>query len=67
MISDEYLKVYKKYSEKYGDKTALLYTVGSFFDFNLIIKIYLYIFALTYDDSYTTASSVQKLRFNERW
>ena len=32
MISDEYLRVYKKYFEKYGEKTALLYCVGSFFE-----------------------------------
>ena len=32
MISDEYLKVFKKYSEKYGEKTAVLYQVGSFLE-----------------------------------
>jgi DNA mismatch repair protein MutS len=32
MILEEYLKIYKTYSEKYGEKTALLMQVGSFFE-----------------------------------
>ena len=31
-VTSDYLKIWKKYSEKYGEKTALLYCVGSFFE-----------------------------------
>ena len=31
-VTSDYLKIFKKYSEKYGEKTAVLYQIGSFFE-----------------------------------
>ena len=31
-VTEEYLKIWKKYSEKYGEKTAVLYQIGSFME-----------------------------------
>ena len=31
-VAEDYFKIWKKYSEKYGDKTAVLYQVGSFLE-----------------------------------